>query len=197
MFCHEPKKPLAIYTNQGGRVCDQASVGHCCKCIDGTLQFGRGIIRNPDRLQVQSDRCRLDLGNVSALAPRADDDPDLGDARDGLPEKAHPLAADRLVKIGDTRCIPLGTRQAFHQAALDRVGHSCEYNRNGSGALLHSPCRQLADGNDHLGRRTDQFVRVGIDRFCITGIAHIKLKVAVLDPPEASEAVPQYTDWEG
>jgi len=37
VFCHEPKKPLAIYTDQGGRVCNQASVGLRCKRIDARI----------------------------------------------------------------------------------------------------------------------------------------------------------------
>jgi hypothetical protein len=110
-------------------------------------------------------------------------------------EQLEPFASNRVLKIGESRQVLTGTRQAHHEAATDRVADKRKYDRYRARFLLHDPRHLISTGYDHVGRHADQF---SCKDASLVGIAAsptiVGLDIAPLDPAEVVKALAQRCD---
>src|SRR5262249_48868368 len=107
-------------------------------------------------------------------------------------EQAQPFTGHRIFVTGETGDIGFRARKVRDNAVDDRVLQGHEYDRNPLCRIPQRQCRGRHACQDNLGRQRDEVARIALLALNIqSGPAHIKMKVAALNPTEVGKALPE------
>jgi hypothetical protein len=96
-------------------------------------------------------------------------------------EQLQPFSAHSVFGGHKPSDIAAGPRQAFNEAATDRITSHREHDRHGAGRLQQRPHSRSAVGQDDVGRERNQFRRVPAN------VVSIRASPAGVDPHVAAD----------
>jgi hypothetical protein len=127
---------------------NETAVGHCRERRDAFLDVDR--VTNGKAGQFYRERRSGGIGGVEeADVGRCvwiEDESGASGAGCDLFEQLKPFAPDRILKIGESREVPAGARQACDESTADRIADKDEYDRYGARFLLKNPRTWLVLG---------------------------------------------------
>ena len=197
MPCRARDDCSAMQGGAGAHRHDQASVRLTREA--GNAAFDLAGVAHRERAHLYSgccgcclnDRPLSDSGGIGRLPQNADP---LQSGHDLL-EKLWPLAAQAVFELSESGGVAARTRQAHGDAGADRIDRLREHDRHGTAHSLqkrhdHASCR-----DDHIRRKSHQFVRVSAPAVSIVGApTNINAKVAADAPAEFLHALLERSD---